>query len=88
MGKQAIIALETDRKKPIERDRSSSMPSPDGSATVLALIERIALDPCAGVEKLERIMAMYERLKAGETDFAFNAAKARILRKLVPSCIS
>jgi hypothetical protein len=82
MGKQPAIALETDRKKPIERDRSSPLPSADSPATVLALIERISLDPCAGVEKLERIMAMYERLKAGEAELAFNAAKARILKKL------
>jgi ERF superfamily len=82
MGKQAAIALETDRKKPIEPDRSSALPSADGPAVVLALIERISLDPCAGAEKLERIVAMFERLKAGEAELAFNAAKARILKKL------
>jgi hypothetical protein len=49
---------------------------------VLALIERMALDPCADVEKLERMMAMYERLKAKEAELAFNAAKGRILKKL------
>jgi hypothetical protein len=47
----------------------------------LALIERLALDPHADVEKLERIMAMYERLKAKETELAYNAAKGRILKK-------
>jgi hypothetical protein len=78
MGKQAAIALEPERKKPIERDQLSPMPP----ATVLGLIERIALDPCADAAKLERIMAMYERRKAGEAELAFNAAKARILRKL------
>lgn len=82
MGKQAAIALETERKKPIERDQLSPMPSPDSPATVLGLIERIALDPRADAEKLERIMAMYERRKAGEAELAFNGAKARILRKL------
>ena len=82
MGKQAAITLETERKKPIERDQLSPMPSPDSPATVLGLIERIALDPRADAEKLERIMAMYERRKAGEAELAFNAAKARILRKL------
>jgi hypothetical protein len=48
----------------------------------LALIERIALDPRTDVEKLERMMAMYERLKAKEAELAYNAAKGRILRKL------
>ena len=48
----------------------------------LALIERVALDPRADVEKLERMMAMYERLKAKEAELAYNAAKGRILKKL------
>jgi hypothetical protein len=51
-------------------------------STVLALIERVALDPRADVDKLERLAAMYERLKAKEAEMAFNAAKARILKKL------
>jgi hypothetical protein len=48
----------------------------------LALIERVALDPHADVETLERMMAMYERLKAKEAELAYNAAKGRILKKL------
>ena len=54
----------------------------DSPSAVLALIERVALDPRADVEKLERMMAMYERLKAKEAELAYNAAKARILKKL------
>src|SRR6516165_7338397 len=58
-------------------------PAPDSPPTVLALIERVVLDPHADVEKLDRIMAMsYERLKAKEAELAFNAAKSRILKKL------
>jgi len=49
---------------------------------VLALIERVALDPRADVEKLERMMAMYERLEAKAAELAYNAAKGRILKKL------
>jgi hypothetical protein len=45
----------------------------------LALFERIALDPCANAEKLERAMAMYERARAKEAELAYNAAKGRIL---------
>jgi hypothetical protein len=48
----------------------------------LALIERVALDPHSDFEKLERVMAMYERLKAKEAELAYNAAKGRILKKL------
>ena len=48
----------------------------------MALIEKVALDPGADVEKLDRIVAMYERVKAKEAELAFNAAKGRILKKL------
>ena len=47
------------------------------------MIERVGVDPHTDVEKLERIMAMYERLKAKEAELAYNAAKGRILEKLV-----
>jgi hypothetical protein len=46
------------------------------------LIERLALDPGADVEKLERLMGMYEAFKAKEAELAYNAAKGRILKKL------
>jgi hypothetical protein len=81
MKEQASPTLETERsKRPVER----LLPTPpsDSPSTVLALIERVALDPCADVEKLERMMAMYERLKAKEAELAYNAAKGRILKKL------
>jgi hypothetical protein len=57
-------------------------PPSDGAAAVLALIERVALDPGADAAKLERIVAMYPRLRAKEAELAFNAAKGRILKKL------
>jgi hypothetical protein len=63
-------------------ERPRPVPASDSPSTVLALIERVALDPCADVEKLERLMAMYERLKAKEAELAYNAAKGRILKKL------
>ena len=54
----------------------------DSPSKVLALIERVALDPRADVQKLERLAAMHERLKAKEAELAFNAAKGRILKEL------
>jgi len=63
-------------------ERPRPVPPSGSPSTVLALIERVALDPRADVEKLERMMAMYERLKAKEAELAYNAAKGRILRKL------
>ena len=67
------------RKRQVE-----SLPTPPAHtpSTVLALIELVARDPCADVEKLDRLAAMYERLKAKEAELAFNAAKSRILKKL------
>src|SRR5262249_3490691 len=62
-------------------ERLAALPS-DRPSAVMALIERVALDPCADVEKLERVIAMYERLKAKEAELAYNAAKRRILKKL------
>jgi len=57
-------------------------PAAHTPSTVLALIERVTLDPCAGVEKLDRLAAIYEHLEAKEAELAFNAAKGRILKKL------
>ena len=81
MGEQAGLTLETEQsERPVER----LLPAPpsDSPATVLALIERVALDTRADVEKLDRVMAMYDRLKAKGAELAFNAAKGRILKKL------
>src|SRR5215471_17632463 len=78
MEEQAGITLETARSAaPLP-----PAPPPDGTSTVLALIGRVALDPHAAVEKLECVIAMYERLKAKEAELAYNAAKSRILKKL------
>jgi hypothetical protein len=52
------------------------------AAVVLALTEKLALDPGADVAKLGRVIAIYERLRAKEAELAFNAAKGRILNKL------
>jgi hypothetical protein len=65
---------------PVERLLAAS-PS-DSTSKVLTLIERVALDPRGNVEKLERVIRMYESLKAKEAELSYNAAKGRILRKL------
>src|ERR1700758_609495 len=81
MMKPAGVRPETEQgERPVEQ----LLPAPpsDNPSTVLALIERVALDARADVEKLERMMAMYERLKAKEAELAYNAAKGRILKKL------
>jgi hypothetical protein len=81
MEEQDSLTLETEQSEwPIER--LPSAPPSDSPSALLALIERLALDPRADVEKLEHVMTMYERLKTREAELAYNAAKARILKKL------
>jgi len=81
MQKQARVTAETEPgERPVTR-RQPASPA-DSPSKVLALIERVALDPRVDVEKLERLMAMYKSLKAKEAELAYNAAKGRILKKL------
>jgi hypothetical protein len=79
MQKQAGLALKTEQD---ERPVLLPAPPPDSPSTLLALIERVALDPHADVEKLESVTALYERFKAREAELSFNTAKCRILKKL------
>jgi hypothetical protein len=65
-----------------EKVEDCAAPPSDGVTAVLALIERVALDPGADAVKLDRIVSMYERVRAKEAELAFNAAKGRILKKL------
>ena len=81
MEEQATPTRNSKQRKPPVEGLLAAPPS-DGLSTVLALIERVALDPHADVEKLDHMMAMYERLKAKEAELAYNAAKGRILKKL------
>jgi ERF superfamily len=81
MRKQASLAAATEQSEG-QIARIMAAPPGDSSSTVLEWIERVALDPGADVEKLDRVMAMYDRLKAKAAELALNAAKGRILKKL------
>jgi ERF superfamily len=81
MKEQARLTPENERSKRVV-EQLPREPTSESPATLLALIERVALNPRANVEKLERVMTMHERLKAKEAELAFNAAKGRILKKL------
>jgi len=81
MGKQAGLTLKTEQGER-SSERLLLVPPSDSVSAILALIEQIALNPDAKVEKLERMMALYERLNAKEAELAYNAAKGRILKKL------
>jgi hypothetical protein len=81
MRKQPNLATATEQSDG-HIARIMAAPPGDSSSTVLEWIERVALDPRAEVEKLDRIMAMYEGMKVKEAELAYNAAKGRILKKL------
>jgi hypothetical protein len=76
MEKQARLTLNS-KQSDRPAGRLLSAPPPDSRAAELMLIERLVLDPSADVEKLERLMTMYETLKAKEAELAYNAAKGR-----------
>jgi hypothetical protein len=78
-GQTSLNREAKQRKRQVEPLPAPAAHTP---STVLALIERVTLDPCAGVEKLDRLAAIFERLEAKEAELAFNAAKGRILKKL------
>ena len=80
MEEQTSLNREAKQRK--RRVEPLPAPAVHTPSTVLALIERVTLDPCAGVEKLDRLAAIYERLEAKEAERSFNAAKSRILKKL------
>ena len=44
------------------------------TASLLAVISRAASDPNADIEKMERLMAMYERMESRKAERAFNEA--------------
>ena len=81
MEEQTGVTCETELSDP-PAERGRPAPRTESSATVLGLIEQLALDPRADVTKLERIIAMYEQFTAKEAELAYNAAKGRILKKL------
>ena len=84
MGAAVDPARLTPETEQSERRVEWPLPAPasDSPSVVLALIERLALNPGADAGKLDCAIAMYERLKAKEAELAFNSAKGRILKKL------
>lgn len=48
------------------------------TVSMLSMISRAASDPSVDIEKLERLMAMKERMDAKEAETAFNGAMARV----------
>lgn len=60
----------------VDRDQSPAVVSE--SATILSVIQRAAADPQCDIEKMERLMAMHERMQDKQAETEFNAALSRV----------
>jgi hypothetical protein len=85
--RQPGVGEDAGRLDPPNGKESHSLPGREPAASspthaALAIIERAARDPAVDVEKLERLLAMQERLFARDAEQEFNEAKARIKQKL------
>lgn len=58
-----------------EQRRQVAAP-PQADSSILAVISRAATDPTCDIDKLERLMAMHERMQARDAEAEFNAAMA------------
>ena len=64
-------------------ERRESMPAAvSESATILSVIQRAAADPQCDIEKMERLMAMHERMQDRQAGAAFNTAMAAMQSEL------
>jgi ERF superfamily len=62
-----------------DEHRAPAVPDP---TDLLSVIARIAMDPRADVEKLERLLAMQERVMADQRKIAYKAAMNRLQSRL------
>lgn len=60
-------------------DNTENMPvAMSESATILSVIQRAAADPQCDIEKMERLMAMHERMQARSAEAEFSKAMAEM----------
>ncbi len=60
---------------PEQRRQAVAAPGPVDNS-ILAVISRAATDPTCDIDKLERLMAMHERMQARDAEAEFNASMA------------
>lgn len=63
---------------------SENTPVPAPDTSILAVISRAASDPSTDVEKMERLMALYERLEAQKAKQAFDNAMGEAQEEMGP----
>lgn len=66
----------------VKKEEAGAVVQMDVSASVMEIISRAASDPSVDVDKMERLLAMAERMKDREAKAAFNAALADLQPKL------
>ena len=57
---------------------------PADANSIMAIITRAATDPTVDIDKLERLGAMYERMKSREAEQAFNEAMTAVQTEMRP----
>ncbi|MFD2641813.1 ERF family protein [Pseudomonas japonica] len=62
----------------LPEQRRPAVAPPPADTSILAVISRAAADPTCDIEKMERLLAMHERMQAKAAEAAFNAAMAEM----------
>ena len=60
----------------IPEQRRQAVAPISNDTNIMAVISRAAADPACDIDKLERLMAMHERMQARDAQAEFNAAMA------------
>lgn len=62
----------------VPEQRRQNVASISSDNSIMAVISRAAADPTCDIEKMERLLAMHERMQAKTAEQAFNAAMAQM----------
>jgi hypothetical protein len=68
----------------IAKQQEQQLATVTDGATILQIISRIASDPNADIEKMDRLMQMHERLAQQQALTAFNDAMSEAQREMLP----
>lgn len=68
-----------------ETQAAPVVPAPSGdAASLMAVISRAASDPAVDVDKLERLLGMYERITARQAEYAYHEAMSAAQAEMRP----
>jgi hypothetical protein len=67
-----------------ERGLPALVPPAGNAGSLLQAIERVASNPAMDIDKIERLFAMHQQLRAKEAEAAFNDAMARAQAQIAP----